>query len=311
VTISKRAEANLFKRRAESCPSARAALRTFLLRVGRSERPVLLPAYIGWSPREGSGVFDPFIETGTATAFYRVDSSLHVDVDDFAEALRRSRPCGVVLIHYFGSVDPSYSVLVQLAREQGAWVLEDEAHALLTDLVGGASGRFGDAAIFSLHKMLPVSAGGLLVWNSSELGDMTVEACKGSPEPFWEFDLASIALRRRANAEAWLKVLEPFSGRLRPLWGAPRTGEVPQSMPFTVLGPSRDALYHELNRVGVGVVSLYHTLIDQLRGSEYEASCRLSATIINFPVHQDAAPADILATASIVERSLERVWRAS
>lgn len=308
--IGKLAAAGGCRRLYEYHESGRKAFRKFLeLRNEPSRRPVLLPAYVGWSPRERSGVHDPLLETQTPVVFYRVDSRLRVDLDDFRNALQRARPSGVVLIHYFGYVDPAYSQIVREARAEGAWVLEDEAHALLTDLVMGASGRLGDAAIFSLHKILPVQRGGALVWNDPSQAPATGEYQEVTPQQLWEFDLPTIARRRRENSMEWLNALRPLEDLLSPLWGPPAANEVPQSLPMIASGLFRDALYHELNSMGIGVVSLYHTMIAPITLEDFPVSHRLSRTIINFPVHQDVARSDIVESALLVERVVRRLQR--
>jgi dTDP-4-amino-4,6-dideoxygalactose transaminase len=300
------------RRRYEYHRNGRTAFAAFLeQRAGDGGRPVLLPAYVGWSPREGSGVFDPLRAAARNTSFYRVDRDLRVDLDHFAAVLRREAPAGVVLIHYFGYVDPAYAELVRLAREQGAWILEDEAHALLTDLVMGISGRLGDAAILSLHKILPVAEGGVLIRNDARPAESAPTGGQAVPsDHLWDFDLAAIAGRRRNNAIEWTDALRPFQDWLRPLRDACSGGEVPQSLPMQVSGLSRDALYHDLNAKGIGVVSLYHTLIDRLRPEEFPASHELSRMIINFPVHQDITSAAIRAAVPAVSEAIHALRKA-
>ena len=143
-----------------------------------------------------------------------------------------------MLIHYFGYVNPAYAELVRLARQYGAWVLEDEAHAVLTDLIGGRTGRLGDAAIMSLHKILPLPLGGALV---RERAAGTI--AEGALQRLWDFDLGAIATRRRANAREWSLALEHLQEYIQPLRCAPGDGEVPQSYPMLVRGLPRNSLY--------------------------------------------------------------------
>ena len=42
-----------------------------------------------------------------------------------------------------------------------------------------------------------------------------------------------------------------------------------------------------MNALGYGVVSLYHTLIDQIRSEEFPEAHYLSRHMMNLPVHQD------------------------
>jgi dTDP-4-amino-4,6-dideoxygalactose transaminase len=282
-------DAEAFRRPHLPFRSARAAFRAYLDALGiRPGEKVLLPAYIGWSPREGSGVFDPVRESGTSYAFYRMDERLRVDLDDVARRLAEGGVRVVVAIHYFGAVDPGFESLAALARRAGAEVVEDEAHAWLSELFGRRAGRLGDACIVSLHKLLPVPEGGVLVLN----GAARERAASGAALPApaadaWGWDLRAIAERRRANAEFLRERLAPLEGSIDALWPEGFGGDVPQSFPVLVRGISRDALYHEMNGRGMGVVSLYHTLVNAVGANEHPEAHRLSRTILNLPVHQD------------------------
>lgn len=252
---------------------------------------VLLPSYIGWSPREGSGVFDPVAELGLPHRFYRMDDRLVIDLDHLRRCLAVGDVTLLVIIHYFGYVDPGYREAVALAREHGVLVLEDEAHALLTDLVGGAAGRLGDAAIFSLHKMLPVESGGMLVLNGEQ--ELPIEGFPRCEEPEvlpWSFDLHGISRRRVENARRLTGLLAPYRDLVEPLRPGLQHGEVPQTLPVLIRKGSRDRLYQRMNEAGFGVVTLYHTLIDRIDREEFPGAHRLSKRILNLPLHQDAEP---------------------
>ena len=71
TTIPKVAcDVGAYRRTMVAFPSARTAFKAFLARAGFSAGDrVLLPAYVGWSPREGSGVFDPVRELQLPCAF--------------------------------------------------------------------------------------------------------------------------------------------------------------------------------------------------------------------------------------------------
>jgi len=177
-----------------------------------------------------------------------------------------------------------------MAREYGVFVVEDEAHAMLTDLVGGICGRLGDACIFSFHKILPVARGGAAVINDPR--SPLVRKLVAEPEytvPLCEFDLNRIADRRRANSMVLDELLTRLVPEVQPLFGAPDSREVPQSYPVLVHGGLRDRLYHELNDIGFGVISLYHALISQVSPHCFPAIAEVSQQILNLPVHQDAS----------------------
>lgn len=283
--------------------SARAAFRALLERTCvPGQRRVLLPAYIGWSPREGSGVFDPVRELDLPFSFYRMDASLRVDLADLDATLRREPVGMVVLIHYFGYRDPGADEVRRLAQAHGALLLEDEAHAMLTDLVGGTAGRRGAACIYSLHKLLPVATGGALVINPGAPASLaegwTADGTIGSP---WDFDLAGLATRRRQNAELLERLLLPLAGRVDLLWSRSE-GDVPQTLPVRIGTVSRDALYERMNNVGFGVVSLYHTLVDVISREAFPESHRLSRTILNLPVHQEADEESLIRLVAELDR---------
>jgi dTDP-4-amino-4,6-dideoxygalactose transaminase len=290
MTISKLAQDHeLYRRPYVTFTSARSAFRAFLQAVHcASSDLVLLPSFIGWSAREGSGVFDPVTELGLSYRFYRMDERLTIDLEHLRQLFTTGRIKVLVIIHYFGYVDPGYREAVALAREHGACVLEDEAHAMFTDLVGGISGRLGDAAIFSLHKMLPLADGGLLLANQARGFKLDGILSDGKRITLpWEFDLKEIAAERVAHADQLSSLLEPHADALEPLRKELTPGEVPQTYPVLIHGVSRDILYQRMNDAGYGVVTLYHTMIAQISREEFPGAHALSRRILNLPVHQD------------------------
>lgn len=271
-------------------PSARAAFRAFLAGAEfRSDESVALPAYLGWSAREGSGVFDPVMSLGLRFAFYRVDSSLNIDLEDLSRLLARVRVRVLVLIHYFGRVDPHAAEAAELGRTRGAIVVEDSAHAMLTDLVGGVAGRLGDASIFSLHKLLPVETGGLLVMRGGRASPVPTATLRPDDVDVlpWSFDVRAIAERRLENARRLETLVSELDGNVVPLWTTWPEGCVPQSYPVIIKHADRDRLYERLNSRGFGVVSLYHSLVNPIDRGAYPDSYRVSRRIMNLPVHQD------------------------
>jgi dTDP-4-amino-4,6-dideoxygalactose transaminase len=276
-------------------PRARDGFRALLECLDLGARDVvLLPAYIGWSPREGSGVFDPVRALGLRFDFYRLTPTLGIDVGDFSRRLERSRPRVVVLIHYFGFPADGFRQAAALARAAGAFVVEDEAHAMLSDLVGGICGRSGDAVLWSFHKLLPTPTGGALVVNPSAGSELVSRLREhGSRTPLsidpLSYDLLAIARHRRRCAAAFLAALRPHERKLRSLFPVLLGRAVPQTLPVVIRRGSRDDIYFGMNEAGYGVVSLYHTLIDEVTAHEHPEAHRLSRTVLNLPVHQDVA----------------------
>jgi hypothetical protein len=69
------------------------------------------------------------------------------------------------VIHEFGVVHPAIEKIVELGKRLNIPVVEDCAHTVLSSLNGKRAGEFGDYAIYSLPKQIPVNHGGLLVGN--------------------------------------------------------------------------------------------------------------------------------------------------
>jgi dTDP-4-amino-4,6-dideoxygalactose transaminase len=287
-----------FSRRSARFPSARAAFEAYLTAkgIGPGAR-IALPAYIGWSAREGSGVFDPVRAVGAEPVFYRMTQRLEVDLDDLRRVLRDARPQLLVVIHFFGWPDAGLREVARVAADAGIPLLEDEAHAMLSDVVGGVCGRDGEAAIYSSHKMLPTHEGGELVAGPDADDELFSRAfAAGTPTipavNRWDYDLHAISAVRRHNAQTLLHLLEGVDG-LTPLHPSIPDGVVPQTLPVVIASASRDELYHRMNAAGYGVTSLYHTMIDQLDPSRYPDAHWLSRRILNLPVHQDANPTQL------------------
>lgn len=304
--IEKLAQTDGFRRSCYPFINARSAFSAFLQTVSpNAKEKVLLPAYVGWSSREGSGVFDPIAQLNLSYAFYKVDNRLHIDLDNLEQLFQTHQVKVLVLIHYFGYVDPNYIKAIALARRYGAFVLEDEAHAMFTDLIGGASGRLGDACIFSLHKMLPLKTGGMLVINSGGdilKPDYLPEVNLPSP---WEYDLKEISHRRRQNAEVLSQLLESLKDDVEPLCHQLKPGEIPQTYPVLIRNVSRDKLYLEMNQAGFGVVSLYHTMIKQISLQEFPVSHQLAGQILNLPIHQNVKPHALAAMVNQLGESIK------
>jgi len=306
MRIAKSAEnQSIFWRAHRFFPNARTALRAFLSSVMKPGDLVLLPAYIGWSVREGSGIYDPIRELDLRVDFYRVTKCLWIDLKDLEEKLDQSGARVLILVHYFGYVDPAYPEAVELAHSRGILVLEDEAHSMLTHLVGGRTGRLGDACIFSLHKLLPVDHGGLLLVRKDREDLLSRVSGQELDVPLpWEFDLAAISARRRQNAVILAQLLESLDGQLSSLRSVPQSGEVPQTYPVVLHSASRDWIYDVMNKAGYGVVSLYYRLIEPIGAVEFPLSHYISKRILNLPVHQDAEERELVSMVGVLSRVL-------
>lgn len=276
--------------------SARAGVADMLGNSDAGGRPsgVLLPGYIGWSPREGSGVLDPVTASNRPTRFYDLAPDLSVDLASLESHLAEG-DCGIVfVIHYFGRTDPRIRQIADLVHRHGAVLVEDLAHGFFSALHGLAGG-IGDVSVFSLHKMFPLPRGGMVRYHDINLVRGQTSTAVEYAEQILQFDWESAAAARRENMSclvAGLMELPGYGDDVVPLWDDLPDQDVPQTFPVRITRRNRDALYEKMNAAGVGMVSLYHTLAEEVRGL-YPHLDALSRTVLNFPVHQDLTPRDM------------------
>jgi dTDP-4-amino-4,6-dideoxygalactose transaminase len=261
-------------------------------------RRILLPAFIGWSANEGSGVFDPVTGLGLDADFYDLSEDLAVDVSSLEDRLSAQQYDVVVVIHYFGRTERAIDRVRELTDRHGALLLEDLAHAWFTHVLGGPAGRTGEVSLYSLHKMLPMpqARGGMIVYRNPDRLTGQSETAPELARHVLDHDALAIARRRQENFRTLTDLLlgMPEHGEAFELmWPHLDDDDAPQTLPARILGEGRqhrDHVYAAMNADGYGMVSLYHTLIEDLR--EHEAMLDLSRHIINFPVHQDVTPDD-------------------
>lgn len=272
--------------------SARDAFRQVLnMLVKQGNYKLLLPAYIGYSAKEGSGIYDPVVASGIKYAFYKVNRNLQIIGSDLEKAFDSESNNAVLLVHYYGVPDANYNAVLDICRKKGAYIIEDAAHALFTDFVDCHCG-FGDCTFYSIHKMLPFSDGGMLkcmhVFSDiqSTVEDIGV----------FNYDLRAIAADRKRNAEIWNQCIiesDLFPDFIEPLYKF-RTDVTYQTFPVIIKGSQRDRLYFSLNAQRYGAVSLYHEMIQPIKNMFFEDSLWLSDHILNLPVHQDIEAGEIV-----------------
>jgi perosamine synthetase len=140
--------------------SGRAALWGALrsLGIGPGDQ-VLLPAYLCES------VVSPVLAVGAGASIFPVGRDLRPDLKALEASLGPSSRA-VVIIHYLGFPGPIEEVQ-QICSRHGLALIEDCAHALFSRKGGRLLGSFGDAAVFSPWKSLPLPDGGMLAVNGS------------------------------------------------------------------------------------------------------------------------------------------------
>lgn len=268
-------------------PRARDAFRLLLEHLVPRGGTVLLPAYIGLSPLEGSGLADPLTALGLTPAFYRLGPDLQADLDDLRERLRVARPSAVLLVHYFGFPQRELRAIHELCATAEVPLIEDCAHAVL-DLAEGGLGTRGDYAFWSLHKWLGCPGGGLLQAGAGR----TLPAAPDSvidPSDLTAFataDLPTIRARRRANYLELAALLADVPG-VEVLQPDLPQDVVPLNLPVLLTHADRFGVYQALRAVDIGVIALYHTLHPWIEPDAYPEAHRLARRILNLPIHQD------------------------
>lgn len=253
----------------------------------KKDDKILMPAYIGWSAREGSGVFDPITQREIKPVFYHVNKTLKINIEDCIRKIDTENAKTLLIIHYFGFVDSNAKTIIEYAKNKGLLVIEDAAHALFSDKVGKSCGRDGHFTLYSLHKMLPFSDGGVLV-NNGISSDLVSADNDSIFYDYSQYDLSAIAAKRIEIYQMLVNKIEKRGNKhINILYKQLREGIVPQTLPIVLTETDRDAVYSEMNERGWGIVSLYHTMIEQLRVPEFADECWLSKHITNLPVHQD------------------------
>lgn len=250
---------------------------------------LLLPAYIGFSANEGSGIYDPVIQTNTKHLFYKIKKDSCIDIDDLRNKLKSVTGKKMVfIVNYFGYPDANIHEVVNLCRKEDALILEDCAHALYTDYIDVACGFFGDYCIYSIHKMLPYQEGGFLKVNK-EIGPEEEHFyglyTRNEYGSIFNYDFQRIAQKRKKNATLWENLC--LKNNNLSILHTNIQNATPQTFPVIIKNYDRTKLYFELNNAGFGAVSLYHTLIQPLKCKEFSDAEWLSNHIINLPVHQD------------------------
>jgi hypothetical protein len=119
-------------------------------------RAILLPAYIGVSDREGSGLWDPVVATNIPASFYALDEFVTPDHDAIEASLSSGRHPLLRVVHYFGFVQAELQRLKQACRRHSVTLVEDCAHVPFGVFGERGPGSYGDAAFYSLHKSIPV-----------------------------------------------------------------------------------------------------------------------------------------------------------
>lgn len=141
--------------------NARSALfhATKLVNSKRAGKIILMPSY-------GCGSeLEPVLRAGGKVRFYRVDKKMKVDIEDIKNNINDD-VAAIDVTHYNG-FPQAMNEIRNLCTQNGLYLIEDCAHVLSSFEDQTRIGSFGDLAIFSMRKTMPIPDGGALIVNNS------------------------------------------------------------------------------------------------------------------------------------------------
>ncbi|MBC5991604.1 DegT/DnrJ/EryC1/StrS family aminotransferase [Pontibacter cellulosilyticus] len=265
---------------------------------------VLLPSYIGFTEREGSGVFDPISETNTLFKFYPLDEKLAVDFDKFDEMLQSEYVKVALVIHYFGICQNDVIKISELCKKNDVLLVEDCAHAFQLGLANQKLGIVGDFSFYSLHKYLATNSGGILQVNNPiyQLAEVSEEQQidESVLKQYIITDIQAVADIRKVNYLKYQSMLQNIPG-IEILYTL-KDAEVPHNFPIKVKNGMREKLYFYLMNKEIPTIALYYRLISEINEEEFPLSFKISNEILNLPVHQDTTLEDIECICSAIRQ---------
>lgn len=278
--------------------NARTAWGHIIRSFGQSTAPrILLPSYIGYTEREGSGVFDPINETGAFFRFLSVGEGLEIDLDEFQTEIKKNAINLALIIHYFGFCSNQMERIKEFCNSNNVVLVEDCAHLTLLSPDPHSIGSFGDYSIYSIHKHIATNAGGILRINNESINLLTLReeqrASREVLEQLIKTDLRCVAKIRRQNFSLYESLLQS-NKNVKPMFTLGEN-EVPQTFPIRVKNGKREALYFHLLNQRMPTIALYYQLIDEIKKSDFPLSHQISSDILNLPVHQDIVESDVRA----------------
>jgi dTDP-4-amino-4,6-dideoxygalactose transaminase len=107
--------------------------------------------------------FEELVQCGLVPRWYSLDARLEVRIETL-EAARTAVTRAVYVIHYLGWPQ-AMAPIAEFCRRHSLLLIEDCAQALYSRDGSAPVGGHADCAIFSLHKFLPLTDGGVLRWN--------------------------------------------------------------------------------------------------------------------------------------------------
>lgn len=163
-----------------------------ILGITKGDR-VLIPAYI-------CKIIPSLLSVlGISYRYYPLKQDLSIDTDGLRKLIDSTDSKAVIIVHYFGFIDPGFDDVIRLCRDKGLKIIEDCIHALYSKNKGRMVGADGDIGVFSLHKALGTPTGGMLTINFEYEGTIELK----------EMPFAKKALR---TVRSFIYILEKVVG---------------------------------------------------------------------------------------------------
>jgi dTDP-4-amino-4,6-dideoxygalactose transaminase len=290
--------------------SARDAWKLILESIKKEQGFVnaLLPSYIGFTEREGSGIFDPVEATESDYSFYNIKNDLSVDVNLLESLIKTKKFNILLLVHYFGFCRNDLDKIKNICESNNIIFVEDCAHAFHLGLQKESLGVFGDFSFYSVHKYLPVNNGGILKNISKKIALLDLpkenQISFEAALQLLKADYKSIMKKRRSNFNLYKQKLSEVEG-LEIMYDL-KNDEIPQSFPVRINNKQREPLYFHLMNKDMPTIALYYRLIDELTVDEYPLSHKISEEILNLPLHQDTTDQDIEMIVEEIKKFLKK-----
>ena len=219
-----------------------------------------------------------------------------IDPKDFRRKITR-RTKAVIVVHLYGHPADMDEVL-EIARENNIYVIEDCAEAHGAEYRGRKVGTFGDIATFSFYanKIITTGEGGMVVTNDDELADkIRLMRDHGMRPRYWHIVLgfnyrmtglqAAVGIaqlrkigklleRKRRIAMIYEEVLNDVSGiELHPkmLWANPSYWLYSILVDEKKCGLSRDKLMEKLEKRGIETRRFFYPLHSMSAFNEYSS----------------------------------------
>jgi dTDP-4-amino-4,6-dideoxygalactose transaminase len=216
---------------------------------------------------------EPILRLGLGVECYRVARNLDIDLDDVERRLRAGARA-LLVTHYFGFAQP-LGELRALCDRYGAMLVEDCAHALLSNNAERTLGRVGDVAIYSMRKIVPIPNGGAVVFNRPTI----VMRGKLEPPPRLSTWMKSLELTAKATLDRfsagraprdllWLLALLPLFA------GSRAVAAVHPRASIAFYNPDDDDFAFDIRIMSWAISKLSLRLMQRIDWSENAARCR-------------------------------------